>query len=164
MILTLKLQFFFNMKNNIPLVSFQKEQSDKLDFEIYPIQYLFKKNDTLVDHSITQPHRVNFPIIIFITKGTGQHFIDFKSYTYKKGSIIFIAKEQIQTFEIKSTTKGFIILFTEKFIWKTMDFSNSLNYSKLFNYHSNEPILHLKKLTIEAVSYTHLTLPTTPYV
>ena len=142
------------MKNDIPLVSFQKEQSDGLDFEIFPLHNLFQKNDTLVDHSLTQPHRVNFPIIIFITKGKGNHFIDFKSYNYKKGSIIFIAKEQIQSFEIKSTTTGFIILFTEKFIWKTVDFSNSLNYSKLFNYHSNEPILHLKKVDLDNFQYS----------
>lgn len=137
------------MKNDIPQVPFQKQEADGFDFEILPLQALFRRNTNELDHSPFLPHRVNFPLIIFITKGKGHHFIDLKKYPFQKGSIIFIAKEQVQAFDAKSTIEGFLILFTENFIWNTVDFSKSLNYSMLYNYHSNSPILNPKDMPNE---------------
>ena len=134
------------MKNDIPQVPFQKQEADGLEFEILPLLELYQRDQGLLDHSISLPHRVNFPLIIFITKGKGNHFIDFKKYPFQKGSIIFIAKEQVQSFEIKPDIEGFIILFTENFIWDTVNFSKSLNYSLLYNYHSNSPIINPKEM------------------
>ncbi len=134
------------MKNEIPQVPFQKQEADGLEFEIFPLQELHQRDQGLLDHSISLPHRVNFSLIIFITKGKGNHFIDFKKYSFQKGSIIFISKEQVQSFDLKSDTEGFIILFTENFIWNTVDFSKSLNYSMLYNYHSKSPILNPKDI------------------
>ena len=134
------------MKNDIPQIPFQKQDADGLEFEIFPLQELYQRDQGLLDHSISLPHRINFPLIIFITKGKGNHFIDFKKHPFQKGSIIFIAKEQVQSFDLKSDTEGFIILFTENFIWNTVDFSKSLNYSMLYNYHSNSSILNPKDM------------------
>ncbi len=137
------------MKNDIPQVPFQKQVADGLDFEILPLQEIFQRATNELNHSPFLPHRVNFSIIIFITKGKGNHFIDFKKYSFQKGSIIFIAKEQVHAFDKKSTFEGFLILFTENFIWNTVDFSKSLNYSMLYNYHSNSPILNPKDMPNE---------------
>lgn len=137
------------MKNDIPQVPFQKQEADGFEFEIFSIQELYQRDKNLIDHSISLPHRVNFSLIIFITKGKGNHFIDFKKHPFQKGSIIFIAKEQVQSFELKSSIEGFIILFTDNFIWNTVDFSKSLNYSMLYNYHSKAPILNPKDMPPE---------------
>lgn len=130
------------MKNQIPHIPFQKQKADGIDFEIFSLQDLYARDKNQLDHSISLPHRVNFPLIIFISEGKGHHFIDFKKYPFQKGSIIFIAKEQVQSFEPHPSIEGFIILFTENFIWNTVDFSKSLNYSLLYNYHSNSPVLN----------------------
>lgn len=137
------------MNKNIPQVLFEKQHADGLEFEILPLQELYQRDENLLGHSMAHAHRVNFSLIIFIAKGKGNHFIDFKKYPFQKGSIIFIAKEQVQSFEIKSNIEGFIILFTENFIWNTVDYSKSLNYSMLYNYHSNSPILNPKDMSDE---------------
>ena len=99
--------------------------------------------DTPLDHSPVKPHRLAFYLILFITQGTGVHYIDFRSYTYKKGDILFIAKGQVHAFEAQPDVDGVMLLFTEDFLVKNLVDSDSLPFHRLYNYHLHEPILRL---------------------
>lgn len=97
------------MKEEIPQIPFYKKSKTEIEFEIFSISSLFSRHDKL-DLSIDKPHRVEFYQIHYITKGTGTHFIDFKPYQCKEGSIIFISKGQVQAFDVHSKIDGFLIL------------------------------------------------------
>ena len=85
------------------------------------------------------PHRIEFYQIMFITKGLGKHYIDFRPYKYKAGSILFISKGQVHTFEVSSDIDGFLILFTDAFLSKNLIHSDMLSYYRLYNYHLHSP-------------------------
>ncbi len=133
---------------SIPEVQFPYRHSKSFDFEIVSNREILL-DQLPTDHDPFWPHRLHFYAILFIRKGEGLHFIDFKKYPFQKGSIIFIAKEQVQAFDVKSNIEGFLILFTENFIWDTVVFSKSLNFSMLYNYHSNPPVLNPKDMPNE---------------
>lgn len=84
---------------------------------------------------------MEFYLILFITKGTGKHFIDFQQYKYHEGSIIFISKGQVHAFEVLPDSDGFLILFTEAFLSKNLIHSDILSLYRLYNYHLHLPIL-----------------------
>ena len=107
---------------------------------MFPLQKLFSRAPSL-NTSIESPHRVNFYHILFITKGTGQHQIDFTTYDYQEGSIIFIAPSQVHAFTIKKDVDGFVIIFTEPFILKNLGQAELLHFARSYDYHSNSPVV-----------------------
>jgi AraC-like DNA-binding protein len=124
----------------IPDISFQKPKKDKIEFEIFTLSSLFSRHNRL-PLPLDKPHRVNFYQILFISKGHGKHFIDFQSHPYKEKTVLFTSKGQIQAFEIRPETDGFLILFTEAFLSKNMVHSDILSFSRLYNYHIHPPVI-----------------------
>ncbi|MEM6319252.1 MAG: AraC family ligand binding domain-containing protein, partial [Bacteroidota bacterium] len=98
----------------------------------------------ITDHSIIAPHRLSFHMIFLVTKGEGQHYIDFQSYAYKKGSILFLTKGQIHAWEVKEENDGLLIVFSEAFLQQSFGFSSVLQYYRLFNYQLYTPIHQLE--------------------
>ena len=113
----------------------------ELEFGIFTIQSLFSRQNK-IDHPIDQAHRVTFYNIIYISKGTTVHSIDFHSYPVPEGSLIFISKGQVQSFDMESNVDGFVILFTDEFLSKNLIHSDILSFYRLYNYHQHEPIIY----------------------
>ena len=89
---------------------------------------------------------MEFYHIIFITKGSGEHFVDFKKYKYKAGSILFISKGQVHAFEVYPDRDGFVILFTEAFLSKNLIHSDILSLYRLYNYPFQVPIIQPEQI------------------
>lgn len=79
----------YAMKEEIPKISFLKKSNAQLEFEIFTISSPFSRKDKL-DHPLDMPHRVESFNILFIAKGAGRHYVDFRPYNYKAGSLLFI--------------------------------------------------------------------------
>lgn len=126
------------MNDPVPYITFQKRNRTELEFEIFKLSSLFERRDSL-DHRIDGDHRINFYFILFCTKGSGIHKIDFLPYPYHEGSILLVAKDQIQTFDSRFQSEGFVILFTETFLVKNVIHSDILFLHRLFNYHLGTP-------------------------
>lgn len=130
---------------NIPKISFLKTDNAEIEFEIITLNSLFSRQNN-IKFRIDKPHRVDFYHILFITNGTGIHYIDFQPYNYKKGSILFISEGQVHTFEIIPENDGFIILFTEAFLSKNMIHSDIISFYRLYNYHLHSPIIQPEEI------------------
>ena len=128
------------MKVEIPQIPFYKKSRIEIEFEIFSISSLFLRKDRL-DHALDKPQRVEFHQIHYITKGTGEHFIDFKPYPYKEGSIIFISRGQVQAFDVQPSVDGFLILFTNEFLLNNLIHSDIFSLYRLYNYHLHEPVI-----------------------
>ena len=129
----------------IPQVSFLRSGKAQIGFEIFTLSSLFSRYDTL-PHPLDKPHRVEFYAILFITKGTGIHHIDFHSYKYVKGSLLFISKSQVHAFEVHPAVDGFLILFTEDFLLKNLIHSDTLSFCRLYNYPLYAPVLQAEQI------------------
>jgi AraC-like DNA-binding protein len=131
--------------NEIPSISFLITHKTKIEFEIFTLNTLFSRQDKL-KFRLDKPHRVSFYHILFITKGTGNHYIDFRPYRYSEGSMLFISKGQVHAFEMRPDTDGFLILFTEAFLSKNLIHSDILSFYRLYNYHLHLPIMQPEEM------------------
>lgn len=134
--------------HSIPEVGFRNIQQRAFEFAIITNKDLLDSSPSkkpLINHNLFRPHRLQFYAILVILKGEGHHHIDFKNYKYKKGSVIFISKEQVHAFEPNMERKAYFLLFTEKFLEKSSLGSNLMQQLSLYNYHLYPPVLHLKK-------------------
>jgi AraC-like DNA-binding protein len=111
--------------NNLPEVKFLSSLEND-GFEILTFDKLLEKHD-LENHYMSKPHRIKFYNILYFTQANDYHYIDFKEYSLKKGSLIFLNKNQIHSFSKTANYKGFIILFTDKFLSR-----NLINIQKSF--------------------------------
>ena len=131
--------------SEIPKISFLKPSDAKIEFEIFTLSTLFSRHHRQ-NLALDKPHRVDFYQILFITKGSGIHHIDFQPYTYKQGSILFISRGQVHAFEVLPDRDGFLILFTEAFLSKNLIHSDILSFYRLYNYHLHLPIMQPEEM------------------
>lgn len=130
------------MQNQIKDYSFRKE-FEEIGFEIIKLDYFFKERMN-IESSIH--HRIKFYTILFITDGTGKHHIDFQSYNYQKGSVLFIGKNQIHSWHKSNNVNGYLLLFTEKFLFNNQTKFNDISYTYPYNSTLYKPILNLKSI------------------
>lgn len=137
-------------KKSIPEIELVKVHEKDFGFQIVNNREILQ--EASLDHNPFVPHRIRFYAILFILEGEGVHYIDFKSYQYKKGSIIFISREQVHAFEKNLERQAFFLLFTEDFLQKGSAASNLMQELSLYNYHLYPPVIHLNDEQLDAFS------------
>lgn len=130
------------IRKQIPEISFPNRQRRGLGFEVISNFELLRDNIP-TDHNPFRPHRIRFYSILFIREGEGWHFIDFKKYPYKKGSVIFISKEQVHAFRLNPKRQASFLSFTEEFLEKSSLGSSLMQQLSLYNYHLFQPVIQL---------------------
>ena len=133
------------MEKEIPKIFFNSYKS--LDIEVMSFVQLLSKLQQSKDHDPYSPHKIEFFLILIVTKSTYSHFIDFKSYNLSKGSALFIAKDQVHHFT-KGLEKvsGYSIIFSRSFVEKYYFLTDNFKLNRLFNYHIETPIIHQREL------------------
>lgn len=73
--------------------------------------------DYLQQHhkNLALAHRHNFYHLVFFTKGSGSHTIDFKRFTLVPGQIYFMVPGQVHSWDFTGEVDGFVVNFTESF-------------------------------------------------
>jgi hypothetical protein len=70
----------------------------------------------------TEPHKHNsYFEIIYLSKGTGTHSIDYNKYKVQPPIIFFVRKEQVHHWDIKSIPDGYVLILKKGFIDKSLD-------------------------------------------
>lgn len=136
-----------NKEQQIPEIDFRNIQQKPFEFNLFTSNQLGNLGDQTAGRPF-RPHRLLFYAILFIAEGQGDHFIDFKRYSYRKGSLIFISKEQVQAFEFNPAVKATLMIFTEKFLERSSLGSTLMQQLSLYNYHLYPPILYLSEAEI----------------
>lgn len=131
-----------NRDLKIPEIDFRNIQQKDFEFNIFSSSQLLDLGNDNTGQPF-HPHRLLFYAILFVMEGEGHHFIDFKRYSYRKGSIIFISKEQVQAFEPNPNLRAYLMIFTKKFLERSSLGSSLMQQLSLYNYHLYPPILHL---------------------
>ena len=117
---------------------FHKPNEPSIELEINRIEDFMNEHG----HRAQKPHKLDFYQILFVTKGNGFHTIDFEKFPYTDGTVIPVAVNQVQLFEVNTNTTGFGILFTPRFL---MTDSNSYKfYSEFLIFNSLIPPIPIK--------------------
>jgi AraC family transcriptional activator of pobA len=70
----------------------------------------------LRNHSfVNDPHKHDFYLILYVTRGGGEHTIDFKTYKVSPGSLFVMTPGQVHSWKLEPGTDGFIIFFNHEF-------------------------------------------------
>ena len=97
---------------NIPVYSIDKFNSNAEK----GIEYKIEIFDSTRDFKVTYPHRHDdFYELLFVTKGTGIHTIDFQQYTIQADAVFFLSPGQIHELSLSEDVQAYLFLFTSSF-------------------------------------------------
>jgi len=61
------------------------------------------------------PHRHDFYLVLFVTRGEGVHTMDFVDYAVKPFSVFFLTPGQVHAWRFTDDARGYVIFFTSAF-------------------------------------------------
>ena len=133
------------MQKDIPKIYFDRNIG--FDIEVANFTQLSAKLRNAKNHDPFAPHRLEFFLILILSQNTYTHFVDFKSYTLKEGSALFIAKNQVHHFtQALEEADGIGIFFSQLVMNKYYLLTKNLKLNRLFNYHIELPVLHQEEM------------------
>jgi AraC-like DNA-binding protein len=115
------------MKGSIKKYPFK--EGLKLEFEVLDLADRISKSGSMMH----VPHRAQFYHILWIEKGHGTHYVDFKPLSIEDQTIIFIPQNSVNKYDCKGYYEGKAILFTDSFFSRTQEDITFLNFSMLFS-------------------------------
>ncbi|RPE08089.1 helix-turn-helix domain-containing protein [Chitinophaga lutea] len=70
----------------------------------------------------TVPHKhKQYFEIIYLTEGSGEHWIDGVKYPIRPGVLFFISHDQVHNWDLHSEPEGFVLIFKNSFVEKSLD-------------------------------------------
>jgi len=132
------------MTKDIPHIKFNPATADNFGFEIVSIEKIAKRKDNN-GHNSELPHQLKFYNLIYFTKGSGRHFIDFNWYPVWKNTLVYLAKEQVNAFDFSQDLQGYCIIFTEEYFVSCFSNLTEDFVFRLFNPQLFSPILNIPK-------------------
>lgn len=127
----------------IPRIGFEKRKSSGI--EVMNIKELAAKLGQTENHDPYSSHKLDFFLILIITKNSYSHFVDFKTYNLSERTALFLAKNRVHRFNKDlANSEGYGIIFTSEFVDKYYFLTERLQLDRLFNYHIETPIVSQK--------------------
>ncbi len=114
----------------------------------------YGKDDTLISrfepyleqhNNLCLPHKHSFYHLLYFTKGTGTHVIDFETFEVKKGQIYFMSPGQVHSWQFKQQPDGYIVNFSENFFRSFLLSPTYLERFSFFNSNATEGVVQLAK-------------------
>ncbi len=70
----------------------------------------------------TAPHKhKQYFEIIFLTEGSGEHWIDGVEYAIRPGVLFFLSHDQVHNWDLRTEPEGFVLIFKNSFVEKSLD-------------------------------------------
>lgn len=118
------------MKKSIKEISFDDKLAGNFSFDIVDLEDILDRKPK--NHNQYEHHKISFYVIILITQHQGKHSINYKEYTFKKGTVFTLRKDNVHKF-YKSKAKGTFLVFTEDFVIRHAGKIATLKLFQLFN-------------------------------
>ncbi|MFV7234497.1 MULTISPECIES: helix-turn-helix domain-containing protein [Flavobacterium] len=94
-----------------PIYNIQRFNCNSVNSDLYINTF---KNH-LIDHSfVEEPHRHNSYVLVFFTKGSGTHEIDFDVFSIQRGSMFFLQPGQMHHWDLSDDVEGFVIFYSQE--------------------------------------------------
>lgn len=128
-------------KDKIPkfyLPTDDEPSSINFEFELYSLYPYYEKYSV----NMVVPHRHAFYQVLWFTKGSGVHYIDFEPHRFVPNTIFFVSKDQIHNFE-DVPPHGHGMHFNDSFLTAANNNLDIFLMFDVFNGISNEPFISL---------------------
>jgi len=131
----------------IPEIQFSPKTHKQIGIEIINLSDIYQRSNSLKKDFTTKPHRISFNNLLYITQGSGTHFIDFNRYAVQTGDIICINKNQIHAFDFENQPQGKLIIFTDEFLATIFSTMKTPLFAPSYLLQSYSPVFPLTKPT-----------------
>ncbi len=128
------------MKKEYKKINFIKKDSNAFQFDIVKYEDILQRKP--LKHNQFDFHKISFFVLLLFTENKGKYNLNFKDYSFKKGTLFTLRKDNIHKF-YKNNGKGTLLLFTENFIVNHANEAEASKMFLLFNEMLASPILHL---------------------
>ncbi len=91
------------------------------------------------------PHRHSFYHVVYFSKGSGTHSIDFETFDVQPGQIYFMIPGQVHTWNFEGETDGYIINFSEQLMYSFLKEGQYLEQFPFFSGAAKDGVIQLKK-------------------
>ncbi len=103
------------ISGQIPDVSYRVPCERRAGIEVLDLSSFYQKL-TQCCFDPGKPHRLSYYCFVYITAGSGRHFVDFESCAIGPGSLVRINKNQTHAFDLSTRPQGFMINITEEYM------------------------------------------------
>ena len=94
-----------------PIYNIQRFNCNSVNSDLYINTF---KNH-LIDHSfVEEPHRHSSYVLVFFTKGSGTHEVDFDVFSIQPGSMFFLQPGQMHHWNLSDDVNGFVIFYSQE--------------------------------------------------
>jgi AraC-like DNA-binding protein len=87
------------------------------------------------------PHKHSFYHLVYFSKGSGSHSIDFVRYPVEPGQLYFMIPGQVHSWEFEERPDGFIVNFSEQYINALIADPRYLDQFRFFSGIANEQVI-----------------------
>ncbi|MGO4906023.1 AraC family transcriptional regulator [Flavobacterium sp. W20_MBD1_R3] len=94
-----------------PIYNIQRFNCNSVNSNLYINTF---KNHLIDHHFIEGPHRHNSYVLLFFTKGSGIHEIDFDVFSIQPGSMFFFQPGQMHHWNLSDDVEGFVIFYSQE--------------------------------------------------
>ncbi|MCZ4303925.1 helix-turn-helix domain-containing protein [Zoogloeaceae bacterium G21618-S1] len=99
--------------SDLKRVGYQPPESYRLDLEVLSMSELRRR---VVEDEARLAHRIDFHILIHVTRGNCTHTVDFTPIACGAGSMLALRPAQAQRFDFSSQWEGWIAIFRSEFL------------------------------------------------
>ncbi|MGV6831633.1 MAG: helix-turn-helix domain-containing protein [bacterium] len=129
------------MESHIPNIEFEHKNATGLGLEMLTLDNIRNRVGNL-DHDPGKAHQLTFNLLVFYTKGSGKHLIDFVWHDVQENMVVHLVKGQINAFDLASDLEGYLVVFTDDFLQKQLAMLPKNELVRLFNPHLFLPTLN----------------------
>ncbi len=97
------------------------------------------------------PHKHDFYLTIYVTKGSGTHQIDFENYDVTPGTVFFMKPGQMHSWLLSEDIDGFVFFHSKAFYDKYF-VSFGINEFNLFKSYQKHPLIEIDKSVNQLIS------------
>lgn len=102
---------------------------------------------------VTEPSRAAFYHVIWVQRGEATHTVDFQPVRLRPGSMLFVSRQRVHTFDTSADYEGQVLLFTDAFFNQSEADRQFLRSTILYHDLLDIPVL---ELACSAVGFARL--------
>lgn len=119
--------------------------------------YVNTFTEHLKSHSfVEEPHRHDSYLMVFFTKGSGQHEVDFDQFEIKKGSLFVLQPGQMHHWSLSEDVEGFVIIFSQELYNLYFGQKNINDYNFYHSIHNRPELVFEEKEIPKILPYFDL--------
>jgi len=155
------------MSSQILDIRFDNRNRTAFELDVLTLQQLYQRRPK---HTLEVPQRVHFNIAMLFTKGEGTHVIDFQKHVCREQTLLFVAENQVQQFQVNPEIDAFLILFTRSFFYQHQEDQHNLQNFRILDASLQSPSVELSDFDYERflfffqeIAHEYRQQPTTPF-